>query len=243
MADIGDKESIVLFNILEIISGGDEPLGAGAICDALADRRIATSEAAVGRALRKFRNRGLLERRGFQGHVITPAGEALLSELTESRTVNAALQRLLSDAVSSYGHSLHDVLIARRALEREATVQAVFKASAEDLARLEAIVRRQYDKMARGEEYTEESGGFHREILRIAHVPLLETMYDFIGLTTPWQNFFIGTMQVYKRSAINATHERILEAIAARDPDLAGMLMCEHIDDVIAGSKHFQQPA
>ena len=90
--------------------------------------------------------------------------------------------------------------------------------------------------MERGEDYTEESSNFHRTVLRAARVPLLETLYQFIGLSSQWQNFFIGTFKLY-HTPLNLHHEEILNAIRTRNPKKAASAMASHMNDVIQNAR------
>lgn len=222
--------------ILKILSVAAHPLGAGILCDALSRQGINISEAGIGRALRNFRNRGFLERIGFRGHQITTDGMDRLRELEEARHKADALKQLLDQTGSLRDYSVLDVLIARKAIEVEAAAQAAMRATPKDVSRLEEIVKAQYEGMDKDEDYTALSSGFHSEILRIAAAPLLQTLYEFIGLSIQWHGFFIGTFKIYNQP-LNKSHEKIVDAIRAKDPEKASLAMNRHLEDVIKNAK------
>ncbi len=73
-------------------------------------------------------------------------------------------------------------------------------------------------------------------MLDAAKVPLLLTLYNFIGLSNQWQNFFIGTFKFYN-TPMNLAHEEILSAIKRRDAERASRLMSDHMDRVIRNAE------
>ena len=230
------KGSPYEYPILKILSVAEHPSGAGVLCEALSRQGITISEAGIGRALRDFRNEGFLERVGFQGHRITTDGMARLKDLEEARHKADALKQLLNQTGSMKDYSVLDILIARKAIEVEAAAQAAIRATLEDVSRLEEIIKAQYERMDRNEDYTTLSSSFHIEILRIAAVPLLQMLYEFIGLSVQWHGFFIGTFKMYNQP-LNKSHEKIVDAIRARDPEKASLAMNRHLDDVIKNAK------
>lgn len=207
-----------------------EPVGACRLVELLDAEGVKISEAGIGRALRDFRQKNLLLRKGFQGHVMTEHGRERLARLRKTRKMGEALQELIPASIEE--RNVLDILIARRALEREAAYQAALKASSADIENLEGIVTAQYAGMEKNESYTDLSTGFHREIMRIARAPLLRSLYEFIGLSVQWQDFFIGTFKLYNHP-LNASHEKIMLAIKDRDPEKAATLMGMHLSDVI----------
>ena len=86
--------------------------------------------------------------------------------------------------------------------------------------------------------YADISADFHHEIIKIARMPLLRMMYEFIGLSVEWQIFFIETFKIYD-TPLNVPHENILKAIKEGDPRKAADLMEEHLSDVIENVKNF----
>ena len=90
--------------------------------------------------------------------------------------------------------------------------------------------------MKSDKDYTDESTNFHTAILRASKIPMLETLYHFIGISTRWQNFFIGTFKLYN-TPINLQHEMIFDAIKERNPQKASAAMALHMDSVIENAK------
>lgn len=234
-----DNVNPLEFPILSIMYSASAPLGAGVLREQLTMYHIVISEAGVGRALRYFRQEGLLERKGFKGHTITDAGVNRLLKLKESKQCGEMLKEILSERQGEH-FNLYDILIARRAIEREAAYQAAMLATPEDISELETIVAAQYEKLGgtenNGGKYVEFSAEFHKAVIRISKSHMLAHLYNLIGISVQWQNFFVGTFKMFKQP-LNVSHDKILQAIKNRDPHKAAQLMEEHITVVIENAK------
>ena len=211
------------------------PAGAVVVHGYLEEMGISLSETAVSRLLRLYRKNGLLERVGNQGHILTDSGRARIEQLDTERALRYTLNKLTGSERGAECQIM-GVLIARSALEIEAAYRAAVNATDSDIERLEEIIKAQYKEMEMGSDYTETSGDFHRTVLKISKVPLLETLYNFIGISSQWQNFFIGTFKHYN-TPLNVPHEEIYKAIKKRDPDEAVKAMASHMDKIIENAK------
>lgn len=224
--------------ILETAEASNVPVGAGTVSVMLRKKGVNLSEAGAGRILRSLREKGLMTKVGFQGHVTTKEGTKKLSVLRNARQTAENLDNLLKNSGNLKGHSVTDIVTVRKAIEREAAMHAALKATPGDIARLEKIIEQQYREMERRSYYADISTEFHREIIRIARVPLLKIMYEFIGLSVEWHNFFIETFRI-SDTPLNITHEKIMEAIKKGDPREAADLMEAHLNDVIESAGNF----
>ena len=231
-------EDLINMMILETAEASNVPVGAGSVSVMLRKKGVNLSEAGAGRILRSLREKGLLTKVGFQGHVTTKEGTKKLSALRNAIQTAETLDSLLKNSGNLKGHSVNDILTVRKAIEREAVIQATLKAVPGDIDRLEKIIKQQYREMERKSYYADISAEFHREIIRIAKIPLLKIMYEFIGLSVEWQNFFIETFRM-SDTPLNVTHEKILEAIKEGDPTAAAKLMEKHLNDVIESAGNF----
>lgn len=230
------KTNLLEYPVLKIMSESEGPLGAGAVGEKLAEQQISMSEAGIGRLLRTLRQEGLLDRVGFQGHIISESGKERLKKLEDSHNVGEALKLMLSRTGPLKDHNLVDLLIARRALEREAAYQAALSATDKEIDNLGKIISSQYEEMEKNKKYADLSSSFHQEIVNISHVPILRTLYDFLGLTVQLQDFFIGTFKMFNEP-LNVSHEKVFDAIRKRDPERAADLMGEHLTVVINNAK------
>ena len=231
-------EDLINMMILETAEASNVPVGAGTVSVMLRKKGVNLSEAGAGRILRSLREKGLMTKVGFQGHVTTKEGTKKLSVLRNARQTAENLDNLLKNSGNLKGHSVTDIVTVRKAIEREAAMHAALKATPGDIARLEKIIEQQYREMERRSYYADISTEFHREIIRIARVPLLKIMYEFIGLSVEWHNFFIETFRI-SDTPLNITHEKIMEAIKKGDPREAADLMEAHLNDVIESAGNF----
>ncbi len=231
-------EDLINMIILETAEASNVPVGAGTVSVMLRKKGVNLSEAGAGRILRSLREKGLMTKVGFQGHVTTKEGTKKLSVLRNARQTAENLDNLLKNSGNLKGHSVTDIVTVRKAIEREAAMHAALKATPGDIARLEKIIEQQYREMERRSYYADISTEFHREIIRIARVPLLKIMYEFIGLSVEWHNFFIETFRI-SDTPLNITHEKIMEAIKKGDPREAADLMEAHLNDVIESAGNF----
>lgn len=222
--------------ILKFLNQQTSPMGAGTVLEEIRAKGITSSEAAIGRELRALRTQGLLEKIGKQGHLISSSGRERFHVLDGEKELRDFLGTIMGQPELHGGGSLLGRLIARKALEREAAYQATLNASDQELAEIERIVQEQYEGMRTNQNYSDTSAHFHRAIFKAAKVPLLETLYNFIGISSKWQNFFVGTYKLYN-TPLNVSHEKIIGAMKSRDPELAASIMAAHMDDVIANAK------
>ncbi len=230
------KKNTLEYWILKLLDGQTAPHGAGSLLENIEAHGLAVSEAGIGRAMRALRTHGFLEKIGKQGHRITPSGQERLLKLEEEKKLRDFLKDIVVQPEMRGGNNLIDRLIARKAIEREAVYQATLNATDEELREIERIVDEQYENMRKNENYADMSARFHRAILKASRVPLLETLYDFIGISSQWQNFFVGTFKIYN-TPLNISHDKILQLMKSRNPEKAAAAMASHLDDVIANAK------
>lgn len=228
--------AVLEYWILKTLDQRIGPQGAGSLLEEIEKQGVSVSEAGVGRAMRALRNQGFLEKIGKQGHCITSSGRERSLKLEEEKELRKFLKDVLVQPEIEGGNNLIERLIARKAIEREAAYQATLNATEEDFSEIEKIVETQYKNMRNNKDYVEMSARFHRGILKASKIPLLETLYDFIGISSKWQNFFVGTFKIYD-TPLNVSHEKILEAMKAGDPEKAASAMVSHLEDVIANAK------
>jgi DNA-binding GntR family transcriptional regulator len=231
-----EKTKELNYLLLSCLIDSEAPVGAGSLLDFVRQYGISVSEATIGRALRDLRIDGFLTRVGNQGHQITDSGRKSFMEMKNERAISAIAKTFAKEFGEISPDNLIGLLTARKALEREAVIQATLNGTCEELDEIADIVALQYEKMKAGDDLAEMSGNFHRAIFRISHVPFLEQIYSFLGMSISRQRFFVDTFTVYD-VPINLDHEKILEAMKARDPEKAAVLMTSHIEDVIKNVK------
>lgn len=159
----------------------------------------------------------------------TPVREALL-RLADERLVeivpkSGTIVARIPAAV------LPDIIMARRALERQTVTMAAEKALGSEIAGLRAIVERQREAEAAGD-----TAAFH-----VADEAMHAAIAATAGHATIWSMIEQIKVQLdrYRRLTLPRPHRiaraieehtGIVEAIAAHDPELAGRLMDAHLD-------------
>ncbi len=218
--------------VLHLLSVSTEPLGAGTIREEMARNGMEMSEASVGRFLRDLDIRGITSRVGFQGRVLTPTGEERLAELMTEREEMVSTGAFLEAVKSREKEMLLEILVARRAIEREMAALAAASRSAGDVAALRVILDRQNDLLARGEPMASTDPEFHEEVARISGNKVLQSAIEIIRRSGEGASFF-EYIRTKVGSAVGTDHEAVFEAIAAGDPEKAAAAMTSHIDNII----------
>lgn len=127
--------------------------------------------------------------------------------------------------------SIAELLDVRKMLEPPLAARAATNASDEELDEMEDILRRQQQKMQRGEMAIEEDTEFHYAIALAANndvvLKVLDVLMDLLRDTRE------RSLQVEGRLQKSfAGHERILAALKRRDPKAAQAAMCRHIENI-----------
>lgn len=122
-----------------------------------------------------------------------------------------------------------EMLIAWAALESMAARLMCERAGDEEIATLRTLFSEFRDGQARShlDEYSSANLGFHRRIVELGHSPLLATMADTLLVhVRAIRRRTIGDDDRVERSMVDHLH--IIEALEARDPDVAGRLVRDH---------------
>jgi DNA-binding FadR family transcriptional regulator len=126
---------------------------------------------------------------------------------------------------------MRNVLVARRGIEREIAREAALHASGVDVAALRAAVRRNQRRP------TED---VHRVLVKIAHNPFLEAVYQVLT-QDPRMQRLVNQLPVRPTARSARFGERLLDAIVRHDANRAEALMVDHIDELIAATNELQR--
>ncbi len=229
MAKLNEKT----YEILKIISSFREPVGSGLICHDLMDKGIGVSEATVGRMLRRLDKDGLTYKEGFRGRSLTEKGWEALESYQRREEQQLISHRFVQLAKAEAKEELINVLIARRAIEREIARLAAKKATAEDILELQNIIRHNEKNIDMGLSGAEDDVLFHRTIARIAGNKLLETALELIR-----QDGQLSPVLEYIRNRVGSTvvadHKQVLKFIEGKNPQGAEKAMAQHIESIIS---------
>jgi GntR family transcriptional repressor for pyruvate dehydrogenase complex len=124
-----------------------------------------------------------------------------------------------------------ELLDVRKMIEPALAGRAALHASAEEIARLAAILDRQREKMLRGEPTVEEDTEFHYTIALAARnsvvLKVLDVLMDLLRETRARSLQVEGRLQ---RSY--AGHRRVFDAIRRRDPEAAERAVRRHLQEI-----------
>jgi GntR family L-lactate dehydrogenase operon transcriptional regulator len=193
---------------------------------------LGISEATAGRMLNRFDRDGLTAKVGYQGRVLTPAGQARLKELEGTAARDQQREDFLNLLRGQSKERLIDILVARKAIERELARLAAVHASPEEIRQMWRVREVQYETFAKDLDAGEQDVLFHRLIARAARNPVLYSAIEMIredGQLTPVLEYIRKTVH----SVISYDHAQIARAIERRDPAAAERAMVRHIENLI----------
>ena len=226
---ITDLEHVVL-NLLAVNGGS---LGSSSLLDQLLELGYRGSEPTVGRFLRALDRRGLTVRVSNRGRTLTEAGRQRLADLSDIETQRRCEHQLLGTIRTTTIADLLDVLVARRALEREAARLAAEHATDEDISHMEAALAGQRRALAADLSGVHEDVEFHMLVARAGRNRVLVAAIDLIRRNI---RLALRLDAILKQTdhAWVVDHDRILAAIKRRAPEGAERAMLDHINTLIA---------
>jgi len=191
--------------------------------DRLPPERELAAKLGVGRsslrdAIRTLEVMGILEPRQGHGTVVRePSAEALVVPLT-----NVLMRKR---------EMVAELLDVRRMIEPGLAARAAKNATPEEVLHLEDVLRRQEDKIRRGEPAIEEDDEFHYAIARAARngvvLKVLDVLMDLLRESRA------RSLQVPGRIGKSyAGHRRVLAAIKRRDSAAAEAAVRKHLQEI-----------
>ena len=187
--------------------------------DRLPSERILSEEHGVSRgtirdALTRLEREGLVEIRAGSGTYVTSK-----DEITG--------QKVISDARPL------ELIDTRFALEPHICRLSVLHAQEADLERLEALVKRMEENAHDRRTFSEADTEFHLELVRSTGNSLLIwiiTQINDVRTQDQWARMRRLTLDEHIIRTYNTQHRLILDALRARDPERAAMLMKDHLE-------------
>ncbi len=180
--------------------------------------RFAVGRSSVRDAIRKLE---------FAGLVVPRQGEGTMVAYASPETLAAPIAGVLLRK----RELIAELLDVRKMLEPSLAARAALHASDEQIARLEAILGRQREKMLRGESAVEEDSEFHYTIALAARnsvvLKVLDVLMDLLRETRARSLQVEGRLQ---RSF--AGHRRVLDAIRRRDAEAAERAVRQHLQEI-----------
>jgi GntR family transcriptional repressor for pyruvate dehydrogenase complex len=180
--------------------------------------RFGVARSSIRDAVRTLEVMGILEPRQGAGTVVRDlSADSLVVPLA---TVLVRKRELVAE-----------LLDVRRMLEPGLAARAARNATVEEVLELEDILRRQAEKMGRGEPTIEEDSEFHYTIGRAARnsvvLKVLDVLMDLLRESRA------RSLQAPGRPERSyAGHMRVLRAIKRRDPDAAEKAVRKHLEEI-----------
>jgi GntR family transcriptional repressor for pyruvate dehydrogenase complex len=182
--------------------------------------RFAVSRSSVRDAIRTLELAGLVVPRQGEGTMVADVSpEALVAPLA---SVLVRKRELIAE-----------LLDVRKMLEPALAARAAVRATPEEIAHLEDVLRRQRARMLRGEPTIEEDGEFHYAIAVAARNSVVRKVLDV--LMDLLRETRARSLQVEGRLQKSFTgHRRVLEAIKRRDAAGAERAVRQHLEEIEA---------
>ena len=179
---------------------------------------LRVSRSSIRDAIRGLELSGLVEPRQGAGTIVR--------EISPNSLVNP-----LANALKPRKELVSELLDFRKMLEPPLAARAATHASAEEIAEMEEILRRQEEKHNHGESAVAEDAEFHYSVALASDnsvvLKVLDVLMDLLRETRE------RSLQVEGRSHRSlAGHRRILAAIKSHDAEAAKAAMRRHIEDV-----------
>lgn len=176
------------------------------------------SRSSLRDAIRALEIMGLVEPRQGEGTVVR--------DLSPDSLINP-----LSTMLIRKRQMVGELLELRKIIEPPLAARAAAKATSEDLASLEDILKRQKEKVDRGELAVEEDSEFHYAVALAARNGVILRVLDvFMDLLRESRE---RSLQVEGRLQKSfAGHQQILKAISKRDTAAAETAMRRHIEEI-----------
>jgi GntR family transcriptional repressor for pyruvate dehydrogenase complex len=179
---------------------------------------LRVSRSSIRDAIRGLELAGLVEPRQGTGTIVR--------EVTASSPANP-----FANALNRRKEMVAELLDFRKMLEPPLAARAASHASAEEIAEMEDILRRQEETQRQGEAAVAEDAEFHYSVALASNnsvvMKVLDILMDLLRETRE------RSLQVEGRAQKSlAGHRRILAAIKAHDAEAAKAAMRRHIEDV-----------
>ncbi|HCP07962.1 MAG TPA: GntR family transcriptional regulator [Synergistaceae bacterium] len=226
------------FKALRIICQASEPMGAGSLARSMTERGDPVSMATAGRTLWELDEKGYVEKVSNKGRILSAKGREYLKKLEAEGKNNTLAQELLEELYMRTPRDLLDILVARRAIERETARLATLKATKEDLEQIRAFAEILDGDRSQVPSISVIDRLFHEAIASAGKNKVLLATLKLVRQDVNTQQIFTFIRQ-QEGSRLGGDHMPIFLAIAGRDPEDAEKAMLRHIDNIIRDVEHY----
>jgi DNA-binding FadR family transcriptional regulator len=229
--------------ILSIIQNSVEPIGSWALVGLLEEKGLLYSTATIGRILHQLEQQGYLEKKGYQGRIITKKGEnaiVLASKIKEMEGYKEKLDDILN---SDRLHHFLMVLEARKTIERETTRLAALNITKKEIKALKAIESKRVAAHKQLWRHPSDDREFHHLIAKASRNQILIIFSQILSVLSQKTELF-DYMRTKTDTPYYIGHRKVIAALEEKNPDKAEKGMIEHIDRLIEdvskwGREHF----
>jgi DNA-binding FadR family transcriptional regulator len=206
---LADQAAVLL---LERIRSGEWPLGAKLPGETTLAPQLGVGRSTVREAIRQLAGRGVLASRQGAGVFVTA--------LDAPDSWDRVLQRV----------GILAVIEARTAIEVEASILAADRRTTSDLRAMKDALTARESRHDSIEDHVDADTAFHRAIISASHNPILLDLFDgFAPRSRQAMTDMLRTRGDYGDAADQATHQRLHNAIADRDPAAAAAITRGHL--------------
>jgi GntR family transcriptional repressor for pyruvate dehydrogenase complex len=216
------QTDVVLQGVKDMITGGR--LGPGSRLPIEKDlaESLGVSRGSLREGVRALCIMGVLETRQGDGTYVTSLDSSLLL---------APMAFMVDLQGSEHRHDLHSV---RRVLETEAAARAALTITSEQLAEATQILDSVEPLVRSGNERDHEvildaDIAFHHVVAQASNNPALAALIDALANRTSRSRLWLGLHKHDQVSNAHFEHRAILDALVARQPDRARLMMDHHL--------------
>jgi DNA-binding FadR family transcriptional regulator len=219
------------YKLLKYIEETNEPIGALNLKLALS-KELHISQSTIGRKLSEMEFNGFLVKVGRKGRRVTEKGLDYLKQLKYQLKAYQESTSLVKTFDANSKKKLLEILVVRRALEREIVSLVIKNASKDEIDLLQAIIDRQRMDIESGGTGAKQDIEFHKTLAQLSCNSVLEHTLRLILSQDEFARFtsFIRC----KLGGAITDHLAIINAIEERDVIKAQDALTNHIEKLIA---------
>lgn len=227
----GEYDNYIL-EILGIMEEVGKPLGSGLLSQLMREKGHELSEATVGRILSNMDRERYTKKISFQGRVISEAGLRKLEQLRSRQQRLSYGNKFIETLEMRQKEDVIEILVARKAIERELARLAALNATENDLLQIEGVLR-EHQKYAQEKRLTEEHDiKFHKLLGLSAKNKVLAAALDLIRNDDQLE-LILEYIRKQVGEKLVLDHGDIFKAIKARNPERAEKAMALHVQSLI----------
>lgn len=229
--NVNDNDQCI-YEILTILEERDTAVGSGLLSQLLTEKGLVSSHATVGRLLSHMDLKKWTLRQGFKGRVITDEGRTELDRMRSAQERLTYESRFLQALEPKQKEDIIEILVARKAIERELARLAAIRATNAEIADMEAVLPDNILERQPHKQFADHDIIFHKTLAKAAGNQVLSTALDLVRkdeLFTPVYDYVRARLG----GNLVVDHQQIVQAIKQHDPEKAEQAMAQHVETMI----------